>query len=187
MTVGDSDVDAAFVAVAERRLAERGHAAAKRAVWLSHHWPDRYERCMVVGGRHVCRRCFWFYGVSFVVMAAGFAGLSPWPQNFDLAMVWLLSVPATVDFVCGELGRCSYNPRRQAIVTIILAAAVGRGFYAELTDQGSWLFWGPALTFGPLWLTAAVVGWLRNTGQYRPHHALGSSRPGVRPQGVMDE
>lgn len=82
-------------------------------------------------------------------------------------MVWLLSLPATIEFIGGELGWWRYNARRQVAVTVILGLAVGRGFYAELTSPGNWIFWGPVLVFGTLWFTVAAIQWLRNRGQYR--------------------
>ena len=168
MTIGKTEVDTAFLEVEERRRASAEHDAARRILWRTHHWPHRYERCLTVGGRHVCRRCFWFYVVSFAVLAAAFAGFSPWPPTWDIALVWVLSLPATADFIGGELGLLRYEPRRQTVVTIVLAAAVGRGFHAELTDRWSWTFWGPVLVFGTSWFIAAVIGWRRQTGQYSP-------------------
>ncbi|MGI9606064.1 MAG: hypothetical protein ACR2P0_08000 [Acidimicrobiales bacterium] len=168
MSTSPAAVDAAFDRVAERRASEAEHAEAKRVLWRTHHWPHRYDRCMTIGGRPVCRRCFWFYSISFAVAALGFAGISPWPASWDQTLVWALSIPATVEFVGGEIGWWRYDARRQTIVTAILAPAVGRGMYAELQDQGSWLFWGPVLVFGSTWFIAAVIGWLRKSGQYSP-------------------
>ena len=82
-------------------------------------------------------------------------------------MVWLLSMPATLEFAGGELGAWEYDSRRQVAVTTILGLAVGRGFYAELSDPGNWIFWGPVLVFGTLWFAIAASAWLRNRGQYR--------------------
>ena len=160
------EIDAYFREVADRRRVEAETAEARRILWRTHHWPHRYDRCAIVAGRRVCRRCTWFYSVSFVVLAAAFAGFSPWPPSWDSTMVWVLSVPATVEFIGGELGRWTYDARRQTVVTVVLALAVGRGFHAELVDRWSWVFWGPVLVFGTIWFVAAVIGWRRQTGQY---------------------
>ena len=168
-----STVDAAFEAVAERRAAEASHKRAYRVLWRTHHWPHRYERCSTIGGRHVCRRCLWFYGVSLVTLAAAFLGVSPWPASWDRVLVWVLSLPATIEFAGGEFGWWRYDARRQVFVTVILGLAVGRGFYAELTEPGNWIFWGPVLVFGTLWFTIAAIQWMRNRGQYRPDHDSG--------------
>jgi len=162
-----SDVDRAFAEVAERRSAEAEHTRAYRQLWLAHHWPHRYERCTVIGGRHVCRRCLWFYATSLLTLAVAPLGVSPWPASWDYVMVWLLSLPATTEFIGGELGWWRYNARRQVVVTFVLGLAVGRGFYAELTEPGNWTFWGPVLLFGSLWFSVAAMQWARNAGQYR--------------------
>jgi hypothetical protein len=161
------DVDAAFAEVAERRAAAAAHDRAWKSLWLAHHWPHRYERCTIVRGRHVCRRCLWFYSVSLLTLAAAALDLSPWPTTWDVALVWVLSIPATVEFLGGELGWWSYDARRQIVVTSVLGLAVGRGFHAELTNPGSWTFWGPVLVFGTLWFVVAAGAWWIKRGQYR--------------------
>ncbi len=164
-------VDAKFAEVAERRQAEKAaedaHRVAYRNLWLSHHWPHRYDRCTTIRGRHVCRRCLWFYIVAFATLAAAPLGISPWPTAWDPMFVWILSIPATIDFVVGELGSLKYDARRQVIVSSLLGLAVGRGFYAELLMRGSTTFWGPVLVFGSMWFAAAVVAWMNKRGQYR--------------------
>lgn len=166
-----ADVEAKFAAVAERRQAEREtqerERIAYRNLWLSHHWPHRYDRCAVVGGRHVCRRCLWFYATAFLTLALAPLGLSPWPTAWDAALVWILAVPATVDFVAGELGSLKYNPKRQVVVTFLLGLAVGRGFYRELLMMKNPIFWGPVMVFGSIWFAVAVIAWMNNRGQYR--------------------
>ena len=160
------ELDDAFASVAARRAGDEADASARAELWHAHHWPHRYERCMVVGGRHVCRRCVWFYGVAFTVMAMSLAGLGPWPTAWDAVLLWTLPIAATVDFVAGELGRLAYDPRRQIVVTVLMGLAVGRGFAAELTARWSWTFWGPCLVFGSIWLAAGLQGRRRGTGQY---------------------
>lgn len=165
------DVEAKFAEVAERReaarLVEEGESRARNALWLAHHWPHRYERCTVIGGRHVCRRCLWFYSIAFATLAFGVVGISPWPASLDAIMVWILPIPATIDFVLGELGRKTYDPRRQIVVTSVLAVAVGRGFAVELAERWSTTFWAPVLVFGSIWFATAVQAWIENRGQYR--------------------
>ena len=165
------DVDAAFAEVAERRAVEAeavaAHEHASKSLWLAHHWPHRYDRCTVIAGRHVCRRCLWFYSIALITFAVAFAGISPWPTSWDVVMVWALSIPATVEFIGGEFGKWGYNPRRQIAVTSILALAVGRGFYRNFQDQFTWIFWGPAIVFGLAWFFTGLYTWSKNKGQYR--------------------
>ena len=171
MALSESEVDAAFHEVGERHRQRSEHQQARRELWLAHHWPDRYDRCIVIAGRHVCRRCVWFYGIAFFVAALAFVGVSPWPEAFDVWAVWILPLPATLEFFAGELGLADYDARRQIAVTALMSPAVGRGMAAELSDRGSWLFWGPVLVFGTSWFVIAVIGWRRKSGQYT---ALGS-------------
>ena len=109
----------------------------------------------------------WFYVVAFATLAVAPLGLSPWPSTWDVFLVWVLSVPATADFVLGELGNLKYDARRQVGVSVLLGLAVGRGFYAELLTRGSTTFWGPVLVFGSIWFAAAVIAWMNRRGQYR--------------------
>lgn len=164
-------VEAKFAEVAERRLAEResadAHRRANRNLWLAHHWPHRYERCTTIRGRHVCRRCAWFYLTAFATLGLAPLGVSPWPSSWDNVAVWVLSIPATVDFVLGELGDLKYDAKRQIVLSSLLGLAVGRGFYAELLTTGSTTFWGPVLVFGSIWFAAATTAWMNNRGQYR--------------------
>ena len=165
--VSMDDVDDAFAAVADRRARANDLEVARRRLWRTHHWPHRYERCAVVAGRHVCRRCLWFYSIALLTMLAAFAGLSPWPTSWDGILVWVLSVPATIEFAGGELAGWRYDPKRQVAVTSILGLAVGRGFAAAVETPGSPIFWGPAIVFGSVWFAVAVLAWMQHRGQYR--------------------
>ena len=162
-----ADVDAAFAEVAERRAVEAEFTEGRKNLWLAHHWPHRYERCTVVGGRHVCRRCLWFYGVSFLVLAVNAVDVTLWPEGWEPAVLWLLALPATIEFVGGEFGAWRYDARRQVLVTVLMGVAVGRGFFLELSDSGNWAFWGPVLVYGSTWFTAAALAWAVRRGQYR--------------------
>ena len=139
-----------------RRVEEDDAARAKRSLWLSHHWPDEYERCAVVGGRHVCRRCLVLYPIALVVMALSLAGFAPWPEAYDVGFIWLLCVPATLDFMAEKLLGVDYSARRQIVVTALVALAFGRGLAHEIDDRWSWYFWGPVLAFCSTWFAAAL-------------------------------
>ena len=142
---------------AARRAAEAADRKARRSLWLTHHWPDEYHRCAVVGGRHVCRRCLTLYPIAIVVAAAGLAGFAPWPDRIDVWMIWLLCIPATVEFLAEKLANVAYHPRRQVIVTALVGLALGRGLSYEIDDRWSWEFWGPVLVFCTIWFVAAVA------------------------------
>ncbi|KAG1648206.1 hypothetical protein GQR58_030040 [Nymphon striatum] len=121
---------------------------AKKRLWLSHNWPGEYERCAVVGGRHVCRRCSTLYPVALLVTVASFLGFAPWPASMDLFFIFALCVPATAEFLAEKILGWAYNSRRQVAVTFLLAPALGRGFWYEIQDRWTLEFWGPALATG---------------------------------------
>ena len=63
-------------------------------IWLSHHYPEQYDRCVLVGRKHICRRCMALYPLSFLVdrwhPARGEPGLPPLltsPRAFGQATV----------------------------------------------------------------------------------------------------
>ena len=115
-------------------------------IWLAHHWPDQYDRCVVVGRRHVCRRCAFMYPIALVVIALSLAGLAlptPWSQ---LALV-LLPLPPLVEFVGEHRGRWEYSAPRQTVLASLqgLGLGVGLGRYLD-TPSDPW-FWAVGLTY----------------------------------------
>lgn len=125
------------------------------AMWLAHHFPEDYDRCVSIGRRHVCRRCLTLYPLAFAVMVATLL-LSPKSSDVDIAIMVLLPLPAVVEFVLEQLGRIEYRPLRQTIVTVPLAIALGRGFAIYLHHPTSLLFWGTVGLYGGLCLGVLV-------------------------------
>jgi len=154
------EFDRAVEAIADRHATERSHGA----MWRTHHHHDQYDRCVMIRGRHVCRRCITLYPTSLAVAALSLAGVVLWPVQYDLWLIWGLCLPATMDFVLEQAGVVRYSARRQVWVTALVALALGRGFAYELDTRWSWEFWGPVLAFGFVWFMAALVG-NRRTGR----------------------
>ena len=50
------------------------------------------------------------------------------------------------------------SARRQFVVTLFFAPALGRGLGHELQDSWSWEMWGPVLCFCTIWGLAALIG-----------------------------
>ena len=69
-----------------------GSAVADTPMCLSHHWPTGYDRCAVIGGLHVCRRCLVLYPVALVAGVAISLG-SWWPDGLDPWVLWLFPLP----------------------------------------------------------------------------------------------
>ena len=157
----EAELQALIASQEARRADEAAARRAKRTMWLSHHWPEEYDRCTVVRGRHVCRRCLVLYPIAVAVLIASFAGMQPWPERLDVWFIWLLCIPATLEFLAEKLANVDYNPTRQIVVTALTALALGRGLAYELDDRWSWLFWGPVLVYGGIWFAAAVANMQR--------------------------
>jgi len=126
-------------------------------LWLSHHWPDDYERCAVVRGRHVCRRCLWMYPVAFAVLAAGVLG-PRLPAPVEIAGYALAALPALVDFVLEHLGRVRQSARRMVIVSVPLGVGLGLGFTRYVHAPGDPWFWAVTVGYGAVAVTAWSTG-----------------------------
>lgn len=152
----DQDPFQARIDALQRQRLDR---MGRRNLWLAHHWPGSYgERCVVVSGRPVCRRCAALYPLSAVIAVLALTAGPPWPPAWDPWPVWVLSLPATVAF-CGEsLGWFGYSARWQVATTLVAAVAFGRALGAELADPGQAMFWGPITVFGGLWFAATSSG-----------------------------
>ena len=129
----------------------------RRQLWHAHHWPQDYDqRCVRIGSRHWCRRCLALYPLGFIVAVLSALGLPPWPETADPALIWLLSIPATVAFVGEAVGTFAYRPRWQVGATLVTAVGFGRALGYELTDRWSPEFWQPVAIFGGIWFLASV-------------------------------
>ncbi len=153
----DDDFDKALARHKANRESEAAATQASKNMWRTHHWPEQYDRCAVVRGRHVCRRCVALHPLSIVIAVLAAAGYSPWPVEWDPWPIWLLSLPATADFIIEQLDLLPYNPKRQVAATLITAFAFGRALGYEITEQWTPEFWGPVAVFGGIWFAVAFI------------------------------
>ena len=102
-------------------------------MWLSHHWPEDHERCINMRGRMVCRRCVVLYPVALLVVIV-FGVWDVWPERLDDWLLWLLPLPAVVEFAGEHLGYLRPHPGRLIAVTVPLAVACGR-LYLRYIDE----------------------------------------------------
>lgn len=124
-------------------------------LWLSHHWPDEYDRCVDLKGRKVCRRCIVLYPVSLVAAIVLGAGLR-WPERLDPWFLWLLPLPAVMEFVAEQLQLVGHSPRRMVAFTLVLAVGCGGLYSRYLDDQGDDLVWTVTATY----LLVCVAAWM---------------------------
>jgi len=132
-------------------------------MWLAHHYPEDYDRCVRLGRRHVCRRCLFLYVPAFATLGLALAGVRP-AKAADGWLLVLLPLPGVVEFVAEHLRWSRYHPALQAALAVPMGIALGIGFDRYLHHPGDLWFWGVVLVYGLVCLVAAVVGWRRASG-----------------------
>lgn len=135
----------------------------RTALWLSHHWPEDYDRCVHIGRSHVCRRCVWFYPACFTAMVLTLAGIR-WPIALDPWLFALLPVPVVVEWWGEHLRLVRYSPTRQVLLTLLAAPAVGVGLARYLDSPGDRLFWAVVAVYAVVCLIPFLVGPKVRTG-----------------------
>lgn len=135
----------------------------RTALWLSHHWPEDYDRCVHIGRSHVCRRCVWFYPACFAAMVLTLAGIR-WPIALDPWLFALLPVPVVVEWWGEHLRLVRYSPTRQVALTLLAAPAVGVGLARYLDSPGDRLFWAVVAVYAVVCLIPFLVGPKVRTG-----------------------
>lgn len=125
----------------------------KTPLFLSHHPQEESERCVSWRGYFICRRCIFLY--PCLLFFVGFS-FSPWiwPVGWDPYLLWLLPIPATLEFVLEQLRFIPYHPMRQIFVTVLFTPALGRGFARYFVNQADPLFWEMVLFFGGICFSA---------------------------------
>jgi hypothetical protein len=131
-------------------------------MWLSHHWPSEQDRCMLVRGRWVCRRCGVLYPLSLVVAVVLGFGRS-WPAHLDPWMLWILPVPSVVEFVLEQFRVIEHSPRRLVLLSIPLAVACGRLYVRYLEDLTDTLVWSVVVVYGGTCLASVLIRAFRPT------------------------
>ena len=81
-------------------------------VWLSHHSQHEADRCVRIGGAHVCRRCLAMFAgfVPAVVLL-----LSSWRDDLqagDIGLVLALTIAAGLELAQVARGQMAYSARR---------------------------------------------------------------------------
>ena len=137
---------------------------ADTPMWLSHHWPDGYDRCAVVGGRHVCRRCLVLYPVALVTGVAISMG-SWWDQAWTPWVLWLGPLPGVIEFVLDNLRMIRYSPVRQMVLSAGGAVAAGVGYVAYLDDHLDPLVWSVVAVYTTVCVAAVLAGGRRRRAE----------------------
>jgi hypothetical protein len=130
---------------------------ADTPMWLSHHWPDGYDRCAVIRGRHVCRRCLVLYPVALVTGIVISIG-SWWPDDLNPVVLWLFPLPGVIEFVLDNLGRISYSPVRQMWLSAAGAVAAGVGYSMYLQSTFDGVVWAVVGVYTAICVAGVLVG-----------------------------
>ena len=131
-------------------------------LYLAHHEPRDYDRCVRVGSVHLCRRCLLLWPITFAVLALALAGIR-WPTALDVPILIAVPIPATFEFVLEHWGLLPYRPSLELLVTPPLAAAIGIGLHRYLFHPDDNLFWGVVVVHTFLWGTASTAATLVNS------------------------
>ncbi len=136
------------------------HAAAPTSAtsptWLAHHPPEHLERCVRLGGRHVCRRCAVLYPIA-VLSAVAVLALDP-PRTAMVLALWVLPIPMVFDWVAEHLGGWRYSPTRQVAVTAVGAPALGVALAWHAVEPFVWAATLPVLVWTAICLASALGG-----------------------------
>lgn len=125
-------------------------------MWLAHHDPGAYDRCVLVAGRQVCRRCLVLYPLAFLVLVV--AQVTSWSGPTQVMALVALPLPAVIEFILEHRGVLRYSPSRQMLVTIPLAIGLGAGFDRYLDRPGDVLFWSVVVAYTAVCLWSALAG-----------------------------
>ncbi|MEZ5321512.1 MAG: hypothetical protein R2698_05475 [Microthrixaceae bacterium] len=121
-------------------------------LWMAHHWPEQYERCVMLGRFHVCRRCLVLYPVALtvaVVWSTGAAGVvGRW-------CMWSAPGVAVIEWALEQCGATRHRPRRQTAATVIAAVGLGVALGEHFGHPFAWRATAPMLT----WSVVAIVVW----------------------------
>ena len=92
-------------------------SSSLQPVWLSHHSEHEADRCVRIGGAHVCRRCLAML-VGFVPAVALL--LSPWRDSLqagDFGLVLALTIAAGLEFAQVARGQMDYSASRVLVLS----------------------------------------------------------------------
>ena len=126
-------------------------------LWLSHHYPSQYDRCVKVGRTHLCRRCSVFWPATFAAMLLALAGVR-WPESLDVWLLWLLPVPVVAEWWLEQLGLIRYSAWRNTVFSLMCAPAVGVGLARYTLDPSDGLFWTVVAVYAVLCLVPVFIG-----------------------------
>ena len=98
------------------------------SLWLTHHPPAEWDRCVHAGPVRVCRRCVLLWPLVYAFVGFQIALRAPAYHPLDWALPLLL-LPPVVEYVAVHIEAWRYQARRTYWLTPMLALGLGRLFY----------------------------------------------------------
>jgi len=129
-------------------------------MYVSHHEPHDYDRCVVVAGRHVCRRCLVLYPGMIAVAGVELAGAVP--STVGIALMWLMPLGVVAEWIAEHVGGVAYSARRQVVTTALASVSFGVAFGRHLVHPFEFAATLPAVVFTVICLAAWAVGLRRH-------------------------
>ena len=124
-------------------------------MWLAHHDPGHYDRCAVIGGTHVCRRCVVLYPLAVVFAVIQVVGAIP--DSRGVWIMWLAPVPVVVEWTCEHLGGLRYSPVRQGVPSAIAAVSLGVALGRHARHPFELTAAAPVVTYALVCLVAWLI------------------------------
>jgi len=131
-------------------------SAPTTPMWLSHHDPESYDRCVVVAGRHVCRRCIVLYPAMLLVAAVQLSGAIP--PGLGVALMWVAPLGVVAEWFGEHLAGLAYSARRQVVTTGVASLSFGVALGRHLRHPFEGAAAAPAIVFTVVCLLAWFVG-----------------------------
>jgi uncharacterized membrane protein len=100
--------------------------------WLSHHHPDEWDRCYLVGKVRLCARCLGVYPTLVVAVLVQLILRAPLEHGGDVAFVLGLTAPATVDWAFGRFRPHALTNPWRTFTGVALGLALGRSLFIHL-------------------------------------------------------
>ncbi len=73
------------------------------------------------------------YPVAFAVMFLALGSIS-WPNNLDPVLLLILPVPVVIEYIAEQLRGVLYDARRQVLLTLLAAPALGTGLARHIVS-----------------------------------------------------
>lgn len=109
---------------------------------VAHHWPGQLSRCYRIwlGRRPVwfCARCAGLYPVLALVLTV-LLFLRPAPGRLDLVWLFLLPLPALVDWARSRLTPWEGANWLRSLTGAMLGVSLARTVQLNMVDPGHWL------------------------------------------------